>query len=154
MKKKLKIGLYILIAIGAIIQVFRPDRSNPEFDRTKDIGELAGMDSSIARLFRRSCYDCHSYETRWPWYSNVAPVSWLLASDVDGGRRHVNFSIWGKYAPSRRSQSLDDMHDEITSGDMPLPKYLVLHPDARLTQAERDSIVAWADREKARLDAE
>ena len=154
MKKILKWASIAVVIALVLIQVIRPDRTNPEVDRAADFGAQPGADSSIAALLRRSCYDCHSNETRWPWYSNVAPASWLVADDVKEGRRHVNFSLWGKYPPSRRAQSLDDIHDQITAHDMPLPKYLLLHPDARLTQVERDSLVAWADRERAKLGDE
>ncbi len=154
MKKYLRWGVVVLAVAFVGIQFIRPERTNPSFDRAKDFASQPGSDSSIASILRRACYDCHSDETRWPWYSNIAPASWQVVDDVNTGRRHVNFSIWGKYPPSRRSESLDDIHDQISSGDMPLKKYLLLHPDARLTQAERDSIVAWADREKQKLGAE
>ena len=152
-----RIFKWAVIAIGValiLIQIIRPDRTNPEFDRTKDFASVPGADTAIAALLRRACYDCHSFESSWPWYSNVAPVSWVVVDDVQEGRRHVNFSLWGKYPPSRRAQSLDDIHDQITLHNMPLPKYLLLHPEARLTQAERDSVVAWADREREKLGDE
>ncbi len=154
---KMNVLRWVLVVLALVLtaaQFVRPDRTNPAFDATKDFAALPGTDSSIAAILKRVCYDCHSDQTRWPWYSNVAPVSWLVADDVHTGRRHVNFSIWGKYPPSRRAQSLDDIHDQISSGDMPLRKYVLLHPDARLTQSERDSIVAWADRERQRLGPE
>ena len=155
MKRKVLRWIVILFCIALVaVQFHRPDRTNPPVDPTKDFAAVQVADTSIAALLRRSCYDCHSDETRWPWYTNVAPVSWLVADDVHTGRRHVNFSIWGKYPPGRRARSLDDIHEQITSGNMPLPKYLMLHPDARLTQAERDSLVAWADRERQRLGDE
>jgi hypothetical protein len=136
------------------IQFFRPERSNPELEAKNDLRNVPGTDSSSALIFRRACYDCHSNETRWPWYSNIAPVSWFLASDVHTGRKHLNFSLWGKYASTRRSQSLDDIQDEISSGDMPLPAYLLLHPSARLTAAEKDTVLAWARREKQRIGSD
>ena len=80
----------------------------------------------------RACFDCHSNQTRWPLYAYVAPVSWLLESDVEGGRRHLNFSEW-----NRPQQHADDAADIVREGDMPLKKYLLLHPAARLTDADR-----------------
>jgi hypothetical protein len=152
-----KVFKWIIIAVGVgvvVAQFIRPDRSIPAFDPSRDIARLPGIDSAVASILRRSCYDCHSFETRWPWYSNVAPVSWLIVNDVNGGRRHLNFSIWGRYADSRKVQSLDDLHDEISDSGMPLPQYLLLHPDARLSQAERDTLLRWSEREKARLGNE
>ena len=144
--------IFFLAFVG--IQFVRPDRTNPEFDRGKDLAGTADLDSTCVSIFRRSCYDCHSMETRWPWYSNIAPVSWLLANDVHTGRRHLNFSIWGKYAKTRRLKSLDDIRDELSSGDMPLPQYLLIHAEARLSPAEKDSLLVWTVREKHRLESE
>jgi hypothetical protein len=112
------------------------------------------MKRGVAAVLRRACYDCHSLETRWPWYSSIAPASWLVARDVQNGRRHVNFSMWGRYPVSRRVESLGDIHDEVADRGMPLQQYLLLHPDAKLSDAERDSILAWTDRETARLGGE
>ena len=84
----------------------------------------------------RACFDCHSNQTRWPFYAYVAPVSWLLESDVEGGRRHLNFSEW-----NRPQQHAGDAAAIVSEGDMPLRKYLLLHPAARLTDAERNRLV-------------
>ncbi len=151
MKRNLKRGGIGILVLLLAIQLYRPDRANPGFKASEDIGADSTMDRVVASIFRRACYDCHSFETRWPWYSAIAPASWLVASDVHEGRSNVNFSMWGRYSVSRRVQSLGDIHDEIADHSMPLPKYLLLHPDARLTDAERDSILAWTDRETARL---
>lgn len=104
MKKILRwSGLAIGVAL-VIIQCIRPDQSAPVFDQSHEFTRLPEVDTSVASILRRSCYDCHSYETHWPWYSTIAPASWLVANDVQGGRRHLNFSIWGKYADFRRSK--------------------------------------------------
>lgn len=83
-------------------------------------------------LFARSCADCHSNETRWPWYAYVAPVSWLVVSDVENGRRHLNVSEW-----DRPQKDADEAAEEVEEGSMPLRAYLVAHRSARLTDAER-----------------
>ncbi|MGH9414922.1 MAG: heme-binding domain-containing protein [Terriglobales bacterium] len=90
-------------------------------------------------LFQRACFDCHSSETHWPWYSHVAPVSWLLERDVTDGRRHLNFSQWSR--PQRHAK---DVAREVTSGDMPLWFYLPMHPAARLSAAEKKQLIAGA----------
>ena len=153
-KKILRWGLVAIGIAFIAVQVIRPERTNPAFDRSSDISALPGADSVLGSLIRRACYDCHSFETRWPWYSEFAPGSWLVANDVQTGRRHVNFSIWGKYPATRRAQSLEDIQDQVSAADMPLPKYLMLHPDARLTQADRDYIVAWAKKQRDSLNVE
>lgn len=92
-------------------------------------------------LAKRACFDCHSNETVWPFYAYVAPVSWLLQSDVDGGRAHMNFSEW-----NREQKHADDAADIVRSKDMPLPKYLILHRAARLTDAEREQLAAGLEK--------
>ena len=87
-------------------------------------------------LAQRACFDCHSNETVWPWYSNVAPVSWLVQRDVNDGRRRVNFSDWGHV------RELDDIPRVIQNGQMPMPIFLIMHPKARLTQAEKDALIS------------
>jgi mono/diheme cytochrome c family protein len=87
------------------------------------------------RLAARACFDCHSNETRWPWYSRVAPASWLVARDTIQGRESLNFSEWGV---AREQADGEDAAEEVREGDMPMPIYLALHPEARLDDAERD----------------
>jgi hypothetical protein len=94
-------------------------------------------DSQATRdLVHRACFDCHSNETVWPWYSNVAPMSWLLARDVNGGRRHLNFTEWNQ--PQKHSK---DVTNEVKGGDMPPWFYLPMHPLAKLTDAEKQALV-------------
>ena len=88
--------------------------------------------ASSERLARAACYDCHSNETEWPWYSNVAPMSWLLQRDVDNGRAAVNFSEW-----DLPQEEADDLHDTVEDGSMPPRQYLPTHPEARLSEAEK-----------------
>ena len=99
----------------------------------------AGVDA----LLRRACYNCHSHETVWPWYSHVAPVSWLLAHDVSEGRRELDFSTWTAYPPARKIRKLRKSADEVAKGKMPPWYYALVHPEARLTAAERAMLDAW-----------
>jgi mono/diheme cytochrome c family protein len=92
-------------------------------------------------LFRRACFDCHSGETAWPWYSHVAPVSWLVQRDVDGGRRHLNFTQWDQ--PQRHAK---DVAAEVKQGDMPPWFYLPMHPAARLTETEKQVLINGAEK--------
>jgi hypothetical protein len=97
----------------------------------------------IDGLLQRA-HDCHSNETRWPWYAYVAPASWLVAWDVHEARTHLNFSTWGDYAPKKQRHKLDELVEMIDEDEMPLWYYRPLHADARLTDAERAQLVAWA----------
>ncbi len=101
-------------------------------------------------MLHAACYDCHSSETRWPWYSHIAPMSWLIASDVKEGREHLNLSNWPN-DPKRAAKRLENMSDEIGSGEMPLKKYTRIHADARLTESQRKELTDWLDAEAARL---
>jgi hypothetical protein len=105
----------------------------------------------VSGLLRTACFDCHSDETHWPWYSYVAPVSWLVADDVKKGRGHLNFSEWGKYPKSKRVVKLGQIYEQVSKSDMPIQKYLYIHADARLTAADRDSITDWTERVRDRL---
>ena len=87
-------------------------------------------------LARRACYDCHSNETVWPWYSNVAPMSWLVEHDVEEGREKLNFSEWG-----RGSDEIEEINEVIAEGEMPMRNYLVLHPEARLSDQEKQVLM-------------
>lgn len=154
MKRLLKI---MGIALGVIvlgIQFFRPNRDNPAVDPLQSLFSNAQVPPEVATLIRSACFDCHSNETRWPFYSNIAPVSWLVAMDVTQGRKHMNFSEWGSYANKKRALKLDRMQDEVTEGGMPLPKYLLLHPDARLSDADRKRIADWAATEEAKYEVD
>jgi len=147
MKRILKIIGIILGVIFLGIQFFRPNRDNPVMDPSKSLFANANVPPEVATLIRNACFDCHSDETRWPFYSNIAPVSWLVASDVQEGRKHMNFSEWGTYAAKKRALKLDRLQDQVTDGGMPLPKYLLMHPDARLSDADRKKIADWAEKE-------
>jgi hypothetical protein len=95
-------------------------------------------------LAQRACFDCHSNETKWPWYTNIAPVSWLIQRDVDEGRQHLNFSEWGQQPASNRRERADDPNriaHSIQEGEMPPAVYLPLHPEANMTQAEKDQLI-------------
>jgi hypothetical protein len=113
-------------------------------------GSLAAP-ASVAPILRRSCSDCHSHETTWPWYSYVAPVSWLVANDVHEGRRHLNLSNWSGYSVADQQKKLLEISDETKEGGMPLWYYTPLHPAARLSQADVDALVGWAESSSAQL---
>jgi mono/diheme cytochrome c family protein len=132
MKKTLKWVAAILIAIQFV--PFGHTHTNPPVTQEPKWDSL-----QTKELFRRACFDCHSNRTVWPWYSNVAPVSWLTQRDVNDGREHVNFSEWD--LPQRNAQ---DVAEEVKRGDMPLWFYLPMHPAARLTEAEKQELIAGA----------
>jgi hypothetical protein len=143
MKKFLKyFAIFIIIALVGM-QFVRPEKIT-----TSDIGpdhltKKVQVPANVESILKRSCYDCHSNHTVWPWYSNIAPVSWLVAGDVNDGRKKMNFSEWGKLSATKQEKKLTDICDEVTEGGMPLPKYLIIHKDAALTQADKDVLCNW-----------
>lgn len=127
------------IGVGFVAIQFVPvDRSNPPV--RSDVGAPA----EVAVLLRAACYDCHSRETRWPWYSRVAPVSWFVARHVDEGRRELDFSDWPTIDFTAQDELLREVAKEVEKGKMPLASYRWGHPEARLTAAQREIIVHWA----------
>ena len=110
------------------------------------------MPASVAvrDILQRSCYDCHSNETVWPWYSRVAPASWIVGRDVRQARQHLNFSTWNRLNAADREHALEEILDEVEAGDMPMSIYLPLHPDARLTDADTRLIAEWVQGASAR----
>ena len=136
--KKLKITLIIIAAILIAIQFIPVSRTNPPVTAELD----APME--VISVFKKSCYDCHSNETEWPWYSYLAPVSWLVSSDVDDGRSHLNFSVWENLSRKDKVKMKEEIWEEIEKENMPLWKYRLLHPDANLTQEDKNLIRDWA----------
>ena len=129
--------LYVFAALVLLIQLIPLSRTNPPV--TSDITAAP----QIKEILKRSCYDCHSHETVWPWYSKIAPVSWLVGHDVKEGRSHLNFSTWGQYDESRKQRKLAEIGEEIQEDKMPLGIYLVMHRDARLSEADLTLIRGW-----------
>jgi hypothetical protein len=154
MKKALKWFAVVLVVLFLAAQVYRPSRTNPPVDQSKTLQANAHVTPEAASILERSCKDCHSSETRWPWYSNVAPISWFLRSHVDEGRRQLSFSDWGTYAPRKRERKLHEMCEQVESGEMPIRSYLPLHPSAKLTDEDRRVLCEWAHTEEDRLVAE
>jgi hypothetical protein len=150
MKKKLKWIFAGLAAGFALLQLTNPSRTNPPVAPGHDL-TAANPPPQIATLLHSACYDCHSDETKWPWYSRVAPVSWLIASDVNQGRKHLNLSDWPHEHPDWAARRLENMSEEIEYGEMPPRKYTMIHANARLTQAQRKELMDWLDQEAAQL---
>ncbi len=141
---KIKIGLAVLVGLIAVAQLFRIDKTNPPAE-----GALV-TPPEIENLMRRACYDCHSNETVWPWYSNVAPVSWMIGRDVKEGREELNFSRWGAYDDAKKIKKLKKTAKESTKGEMPPWYYVLAHPEARLSATEQQVFDAWVTTEVAR----
>ena len=136
--------LGVLAVVFVAVQFVRPSRTNPPVDASRTIDAATHVPADVHAILERSCFDCHSSETVWPWYSNVAPASWLLVDDVNDGRKELNFSEWGNYKARRKERKLKEICEQLESGEMPLKVYLPLHPRAKLSDADRTRLCAWA----------
>ena len=131
MKRLWKIARWIVVVLACLFvvaQFSRPARTNPTVDQSRDLNAHTTVSPQVAAILDRSCGDCHSNKTRWPWYSNVAPVSWFVIDHVDHGRSHLNFSEWGRLNQREAQDMLTQICKEVKSGNMPLSSYTPLHP--------------------------
>lgn len=142
MLKKILIGL---LAIFLISQFFPANLPLIIKDNPADLLSNNDVPKSIEKMLRTSCYDCHSNETIYPWYSYVSPVKFLVSRDTKIGRKHLNFSEWENYSKADKLEALDDIGEEIEEGEMPMKIYPITHPDAKLSDTDRDALVTWAE---------
>jgi hypothetical protein len=145
MKKWLKLSLITLVALVVAAQAVRPARTNPPVDPQKEITAHMQVDPAVMATLSRACNDCHSNRTEWPWYSNVAPVSWLVAHDVNDGREELNFSEWGASKEKEPGKLLGKICSEMTEGKMPMATYTLIHPQAKLTREEVQNVCRWTN---------
>jgi hypothetical protein len=131
-----------VLFVPLAIQFVRPARTNPASDPAAALTARVQVPGDVVAILDRSCRDCHSNETRWPWYSNVAPVSWWVIDHVNHGRSHFNFSDWAKYNPKDQQNLLKQSCELSRKGAMPLPSYLRMH-DAAMSPAEVETLCAF-----------
>jgi len=147
-KKLFWVGLGI-VSVG--IQCFGPKRTNPPVILPHTIQSQLQIPPRVSDIMNHSCMDCHSYETRWPWYSRVAPISWWLVDNVNDGRNTLNLSEWTQYKPSYALATLRAMNQVVKVGAMPLDSYSKFHPQGKLSDEERRIFCDWAQSESRRL---
>jgi hypothetical protein len=157
MKKLRKVFKWIFIALVCafvIIQLWRPARTNPVVDPAQAMQAHLQVTPQISGILDRSCNDCHSNATRWPWYTNVSPVSWFVVDHVNEGRRHLNFSEWGKRKQNQKEKKLQEICEEVQSGAMPLATYTPLHAGSKLSPEDVKTLCDWANAERSRISAQ
>jgi hypothetical protein len=133
---------FVLIGLGVLfvaIQFLAVERTNPP------VTELVDAPEEVLTTLRRSCWDCHSYETDWPWYAYVAPMKLRVSQHVWMGREHVNFTEWDSYDAEELDEAYEDIAKVIDRGRMPLKDYLLVHRNANLTTSDRKRLVSWAE---------
>jgi hypothetical protein len=146
-KKLLKILLIVVIVLFLGAQVVRPDRTNPP----TNAADVMQVPSDVQAILDRSCNDCHSNQTRWPWYTNVAPMSWIIADHVKEGRHELNFSEFNTYSAKKAAHKMEEVCEQVERGEMPLKQYLPLHPEAKLSPQDVQRLCEWSKAEHRRL---
>lgn len=139
-----RVALLALVAL-ALIQFVRPAPNAGEPEGANSIVAKHTVPDDVRAILRRSCYDCHSDRTDYPWYAQVQPVRWWLDSHIEEGKEHLNFSEFGSYDRRTATHALDELVNTLIAGSMPLKSYTLLHRDAALTKAEADRVMDWAE---------
>ncbi len=143
MSKILKRTLLVLLAVFIIMQFIRIDKTAPAVDLSQDLIKMTNPPGEVAALLRVACYDCHSYQTQYPWYTNVAPLSWWIGHHIEEGREHLNFSVWGTYESGDQLELLHESAEEIEEGHMPIASYTWAHGAAKLSDYQRKTLQDW-----------
>jgi hypothetical protein len=149
--KTLKAAAVVFALLLGGAQFVRPSRTNPSEVPGRSLEQHVAVPAAVAEVLARSCADCHSNRTDWPWYSRVAPASWFVADHVNDGRRHLNFSDWARYDARESADMLRHICHEARVGSMPLDSYTLLHPRARLTPRDVQTLCDWTNTQQGRL---
>lgn len=145
-RKKRKVGRLIfltLLLIFLIIQFIPVDRTTPDYDQSGDFLVMHDVPEDVTNTLKLACYDCHSYETQYPWYSYIAPVSWWLQDHIDQARDDLNFSLWSNFNAVEMSELYEEIAREVEKENMPLKSYTRVHSDARLTEEQRGRLILY-----------
>ena len=138
--------LLVLAVVVLGIQFIRPEK-NISLDPSgpDDLTVMYPPAPGVQTVLEQACFDCHSNNTRYPWYAEIQPVSWWLADHIEEGRSHFNFSAFGSYTTKKQRHKLEELMDEVRDKAMPLTSYKLVHGDARLTDAQIKAVTAWAE---------
>ncbi|HEX2969988.1 MAG TPA: heme-binding domain-containing protein [Bacteroidales bacterium] len=144
--------ILLALALAFVSIQFIPSgipENKPESENSIIHSEI--INDTVLTFLRASCYDCHSDQTNFPWYAKIAPSSWFLAGHIKEGREQLNFSEWETYSLRKKIGKLGDIGDEVSSGEMPLKSYLLIHRDAKLDNQRKDILMKWVEESTARL---
>jgi len=144
MSKKKRLFWYSFFGVIILMQAYPVVQPEVQIDNPNDLLVNVEVSNDIAVMLKSSCYDCHSNETKWPWYSRIAPGSFLITRDVVEGRKHVNFSEFSGMNSFDSSDIADEILDVLEGGDMPLFPYLLLHPGTSLSDSQTETLMEWA----------
>lgn len=142
MKKKIILGIGIVFGL---IQFVRIDKTVPDYEKSNDIIVATNPSVAVVTILKTTCYDCHSFESKYPWYSNITPVSFFLKKHIDEGREELNFSMWATYSVKKKVHKLEEMKEMVSEGEMPLDSYLIMHKEAALSDESKEKLIDWVD---------
>lgn len=143
MKKKIKLLGYILLAAFVIIQFIRPDKNQGNLDSVIAFQEDTSTPDNVVRILKEQCFDCHTNYTKYPWYAELAPISFWLNDHVVDGKKHFNMSEWNSYSAKKKDHKLEELVEEVEEGEMPLPSYTWIH--GTLSEKDKKSLLEWAN---------
>lgn len=135
--------LIIIIVAFILIQFFPIDKSNPVATPQMDFLTIKKTPEKTASLIRNACYDCHSNESKYPWYANIQPVGWFLQDHIQEGKKELNFSTFATYEKKRQAKKMKEATEMIEKGEMPLDSYIILHPEAKLSAADKKEMIDY-----------
>ncbi len=143
MKKIFKRFLLVLLIAFIAIQFFRPQKNTAAGISANDITTKYAVPQNVQQILKTSCYDCHSNNTVYPWYSNIQPVAWWLKDHIDEGKKELNFSVFASYRIGRQYRKLEEINGEVKENKMPLESYTLIHGDAKLSDEQKLTLATW-----------
>ena len=150
MTRTKKIVLGLVVALVAV-QLIQPAHNNSKQVVPTDFAKVFTVPGNVQSILQKACYDCHSNHTVYPWYSNIQPMAWVLANHIKEGKDKLNFSEFGNYRTRRQASKLKDIAGQVKSNEMPIASYKMMHPNARLSEAEKRLIIVWVNNKADRL---
>ena len=155
MKKIIKKILFIGLIIFLLMQLYQPARNlGYEQDITANFTKVYNVPKNVEAIVRTSCYDCHSNNTNYPWYSNVQPVGFFMEHHIKEAKEDLNFDEWGKYSKRKQENKLDRIVKQIKSDEMPLASYTLIHKNARLTTVQKKEVMDWISKIKDSISSQ
>ena len=139
---KMKKKVLGIIVVFVLIQFIRPEKNNSNISKN-DISTEYQIPSEVKDILKTSCADCHSNSTEYPWYSEIAPISWFIAQHVNEGKEHLNFSEWTTYNNRQKNHIIEEMEEVLEEHEMPLNSYLLIHKNAKLSDNQYTVLVNW-----------
>jgi len=143
MKKTFRKILVVLLIVLLCIQFIRIDKTNPASIAENDFLKITAADPELTAIIKTSCYDCHSNESTYPWYTNIAPVSWWIKHHINEGREELNFSEWGTYKEKRKNHKMEECVELVEAGEMPMSSYTLMHSEAKLTAEQKEKLLVF-----------